>query len=64
VLVVAGAVLVSLRTDVERRRGALLGGAAGLLFGLVAGLVKVVLTQARLGWTEVLTSSPRRSGWR
>jgi drug/metabolite transporter (DMT)-like permease len=58
VLVVAGAVLVSLRTDVERRRGALLGGAAGLLFGLVAGLVKVVLTQARSGWSEVFTSWP------
>lgn len=58
VLVVAGAVVVSLRTDVERRRGALLGGAAGLLFGLVAGLVKVVLTQARSGWSEVFTSWP------
>jgi drug/metabolite transporter (DMT)-like permease len=55
---VAGAVLVSLRTDVERRRGALLGGAAGLLFGLVAGLVKVVLTQARSGWSGVFTSWP------
>jgi multidrug transporter EmrE-like cation transporter len=49
---------VSLRTDVERRRGALLGGAAGLLFGLVAGLVKVVLTQARSSWSEVFTSWP------
>ena len=58
VVVVAGAVLAAARTSVERRRGALLGGGAGLLFGLVAGVLKVVLTQAGSGWAEVFGSWP------
>lgn len=52
------AILVSRSTSSQRRRGALLGGAAGLLFGLVAGTLKLVLTQARSGWTQALTSWP------
>jgi drug/metabolite transporter (DMT)-like permease len=34
-------------SSVERRRGILLGAAAGVLFGVVAGVVKLVLAQVR-----------------
>jgi multidrug transporter EmrE-like cation transporter len=34
----------------DRRRGVLLGAGAGAMFGLVAGLLKLFLTQASSGW--------------
>lgn len=52
------AVLFARRAGTPRRRGALLGGAAGVLFGLVAGTLKLVLVQARTGWSEPFTSWP------
>jgi drug/metabolite transporter (DMT)-like permease len=59
--VLIGAPLVILATLVARRakhdriRGLLLGSASGLLFGLVAGLVKLVLADLRQGWGHVFT---------
>ncbi len=47
VVLVVVARLLAQRTEVDRRRGLLLGGASGALFGLVAGLAKTVL--GRLG---------------
>lgn len=47
--VTALAVLWAGRTHHPARRGLLYGVAAGALFGLTAGLIKVVLTQAPLG---------------
>jgi len=44
VLVIAARLLAD-RTSIDRRRGLLLGGGAGALFGLVAGLAKMVLDQ-------------------
>ena len=49
------AMLLARRSQPDRLRGLLLGSAAGLLFGLVAGLVKLVLAQAGHGWAQVLT---------
>jgi drug/metabolite transporter (DMT)-like permease len=54
-VVAVGAMLVARRSRDDRRRGLLLGGAAGLLFGLVAGLVKLVLDQGNRGWGQVVT---------
>jgi drug/metabolite transporter (DMT)-like permease len=42
----------------DRRRGFLLAAAAGLLFGLVAGLVKLVLSLTTQGWHQVVWSWP------
>jgi drug/metabolite transporter (DMT)-like permease len=36
----------------DRRRGVLLGAGAGAMFGLVAGLLKLFLTQASSGWID------------
>lgn len=46
------------RTTVPERRGLLLGGAAGILFGLVAGLVKLALAEATTGPGHVLLHWP------
>ncbi len=46
---VSVAVLAANKTKAAQRRGLLLGGAAGVLFGLIAGLIKVALGQAALG---------------
>ncbi|GAA3568880.1 hypothetical protein GCM10022197_26430 [Microlunatus spumicola] len=62
VLVVVGVVLalagmaVASRTKTPQLRGAVLAGVAGLLFGLVAGLVKLVLARFGDGFTAVLGS--------
>src|SRR5690349_2172082 len=45
VLLAAVCVVASRRVSADRIRGLLLGAAAGLLFGLVAGLVKLVLVE-------------------
>ena len=45
VVLVIAARLLAQRTTIDRRRGLLLGGGAGALFGLVAGLAKMVLDQ-------------------
>ena len=55
VVLVIGAMLMARRSPGDRRRGVLLGTAAGVLFGLVAGLVKLVLAQLGDGWSEVFT---------
>lgn len=47
--VVAIALLAANTTRSAQRRGLLLGSAAGILFGLVAGLIKVALGQAASG---------------
>ncbi len=52
-VVVIGAMLVARRSEQDRLRGLLLGSAAGLLFGLVAGLLKLVLAQAGHGWGQI-----------
>jgi len=49
------AMLAARRSQQDRLRGLLLGSAAGVLFGLVAGLVKLVLAQASQGWGQVFT---------
>jgi drug/metabolite transporter (DMT)-like permease len=49
------ATLAARRAQHDRLRGLLLGSASGLLFGLVAGLVKLILTEARQGWAQVFT---------
>jgi drug/metabolite transporter (DMT)-like permease len=54
-VVAVAAMLVARRSQEDRRRGLLLGAAAGLLFGLVAGLVKLVLDQVNHGWDQVVT---------
>lgn len=54
-VLVAVAMLVARRNQRDRLRGLLLGGAAGLLFGLVAGLVKLVLAEASHGWGQIFT---------
>ena len=56
VALVVGAVVVARRTAALQLRGAILAGAAGVLFGLVAGLVKLAL--ARFGEGALLTSWP------
>ena len=50
--------LAARRTSPDRRRGFLLAAAAGLLFGLVAGLVKLVLSLTTQGWHRVVWSWP------
>jgi hypothetical protein len=47
-------VLWAQRTTNPERRGMLLGGAAGVLFGLVAGLVKVLIAQNGIGTPALL----------
>ena len=48
------AVLCAQKTTIPARRGMLLGGAAGVLFGLIAGLVKVLITQTGVGMPALL----------
>jgi hypothetical protein len=48
------AVLLAHRTATPARRGLLLGGAAGVFFGLIAGLVKVLIAQTGIGMPAVL----------
>ena len=55
VVAVVVAMLAARRFEQDRLRGLLLGSAAGLLFGLVAGLVKLVLAQASHGWGQIFT---------
>jgi drug/metabolite transporter (DMT)-like permease len=55
VVLVIAAMLMARRARPDRRRGLLLGTAAGVLFGLVAGLVKLVLDQLSDGWAQALT---------
>ena len=50
------AMYVAARVRVTQLRGALLAGAAGVLFGLVAGLVKLVLARFADGFGAVLGS--------
>lgn len=54
VAVVVAARALAGRTTVDRRRGLLLGGASGALFGLVAGLAKTVLGRLGNGLPGVL----------
>jgi len=48
------AVLLAQRTTTPARRGLLLAGAAGVFFGLIAGLVKVLITQTGIGTPALL----------
>jgi hypothetical protein len=48
------AVLLAQTTTIPARRGLLLGAAAGVLFGLIAGLVKVLIAQTGIGMPAVL----------
>jgi hypothetical protein len=48
------AMLWAQKTTIPARRGMLLGGAAGVLFGLIAGLVKVLITQTGVGMPALL----------
>ncbi len=57
-LLVIVATLVARRARHDRLRGLLLGSAAGLLFGLVAGVLKLVLVEASHGWGRVFTHWP------
>lgn len=58
--ILAGAIAATMcvrsgfKTTSDLRRGALLGSAAGLLFGLVAGILKMVVLDALGFWTFVL----------
>jgi len=54
-LVVAGTAWAVAHRSTGRRRGILLGGAAGVLFGLVAGLLKMVTLQLSGGIGAALT---------
>lgn len=54
VAVAAATVRMAKRALTPERRGLLLGCAAGVLFGLVAGLIKVVIAHAQLGLGHVL----------
>lgn len=58
VALVVGARLLAQRTSVDRRRGLLLGGGSGALFGLVAGLAKMVLDQLGSGVAIIFTHWP------
>lgn len=53
VAAVGVAMLLARRTKIDRRRGILLACGSGILFGLVAGLLKVILAQARPGFSQV-----------
>jgi drug/metabolite transporter (DMT)-like permease len=55
VLAAVVAMLAARRFQQDRLRGLLLGSAAGVLFGLVAGLLKLVLAQAGEGWGQIFT---------
>jgi F0F1-type ATP synthase assembly protein I len=55
VIVVIVAMLAARRSQQDRLTGVLLGGASGLLFGLVAGLLKLVLAQASQGLGQTIT---------
>jgi hypothetical protein len=48
------ALMCALRTTTPSRRGLLLSSAAGVLFGLIAGLVKVLVAQAGIGMPTLL----------
>jgi drug/metabolite transporter (DMT)-like permease len=54
-LLVMVAMLMVRRSEQDRLRGLLLGSAAGVLYGLVAGLVKLILGQASKGVGQVFT---------
>ena len=56
-LLVAGLV-VSARMSAGERRGILFGAGAGVLFGLVAGLTKVVLDELTSSWWLIATRWP------
>ncbi len=56
-VVVVGRLLAQ-RSTVDRIRGLLLGSASGVLFGLVAGLAKLVLTQLGGGLVAIVTDWP------
>lgn len=58
VVIVIGARLLAERTSISRRRGLLLGGGAGALFGLVAGLAKMVLDQLADGVLTIFEHWP------
>lgn len=58
VALVLAAMAVASRADAPQVRGALLAGASGVLFGLVAGLVKLVLARFGDGIGAVLGSWP------
>lgn len=58
VVVTVVAVMWSRKTGSAARRGLLLGGAAGVLFGLIAGLVKMLIAQAQTGLSTVLGHWP------
>jgi len=49
----AVAIICARRTSLAARRGVLLGLAAGISFGLTAGLIKVVVTQAAFGFMSI-----------
>lgn len=53
-----GAMAAAHRASVDRRRGLLIAGASGALFGLVAGLAKVILGQTGNGVLSVLDHWP------
>ena len=53
-IVAAAVTLVSSRVKSDRSSGLLLGAAAGTLFGLVAGLLKLVTVQAQSGLGQAL----------
>lgn len=53
-VVVVGLVVAARRAHTSERRGLLYGAGAGVLFGLVAGLAKVVLGQLTAQWWRVL----------
>jgi drug/metabolite transporter (DMT)-like permease len=53
IAVVVATVLAANRTKAETRRGLLLGGASGILFGLVAGLIKLVIVSAAQGFLHI-----------
>lgn len=54
-VVVVSLVIAARRALAEERRGLLYGAASGVLFGLVAGLVKVVLGEVAARWWLVVT---------
>lgn len=58
VLLAAATVLTLPRVRREERRGLLYGAAAGIFFGLVAGLVKVILDQITSRWWLVVVQWP------
>jgi drug/metabolite transporter (DMT)-like permease len=55
IAVVVVTVLAANRAKAETRRGLLFGGSAGILFGLVAGLLKLVIAEAAQGVLHVFS---------